>query len=112
MNAGTSPRPFPSGLIHTGSNSEAIVTGYRPLVDLAAVNSCEIDGRVLTLASTGWTYKRAFFLYDQVTGTLWYPKQKGLMGIQGKKIDARGCQTQNPDYLSRSPCCTAAGCFF
>jgi len=52
-------------------------------VDLAAVYSREIDGRVLTLAPSGWTYKRTFVLYDNETGTLWYPYSKGLMGIQG-----------------------------
>jgi hypothetical protein len=52
-------------------------------VDLAAVYSREIDGRVLTLAPSGWTYKRTFVLYDKETGTLWYPYAHGLMGIQG-----------------------------
>jgi hypothetical protein len=50
---------------------------------LAAVYSREIDGRVLVLAPSGWTYKRTFVLYDKETGTLWYPYDKGLMGIQG-----------------------------
>ncbi len=45
--------------------------------------SREIDGRTLTLAPSGWTYKRTFVLYDQETGTLWYPDRKGLKGIQG-----------------------------
>jgi len=52
-------------------------------VDLAAVYSREIDGRKLTLAPSGWTYKNTFVLYDKETGTLWYPYRKGLMGIQG-----------------------------
>ena len=45
--------------------------------------SREIDGRPLTLAPSGWTYKRTFVLYDKETGTLWYPYEEGLMGIQG-----------------------------
>jgi hypothetical protein len=52
-------------------------------VDLAAVYSRETDGKVLTLAPSGWTYKRTFVLYDKETGTLWYPYKEGLMGIQG-----------------------------
>jgi hypothetical protein len=52
-------------------------------VGLAAVYSREIDGKVLTLAPSGWTYKRTFVLYDKETGTLWYPYKEGLMGIQG-----------------------------
>jgi hypothetical protein len=47
------------------------------------VYSRELDGRVLTLAPSGWTYKRTFVLYDKETGSLWYPYQNGLMGIQG-----------------------------
>jgi hypothetical protein len=47
------------------------------------VYSREIDGKILTLAPSGWTYKRTFVLYDKETGTLWYPKKDGLMGIQG-----------------------------
>lgn len=50
---------------------------------MTAVYSREIDGRVLTLAPSGWTYKRTFVLYDKETGSLWYPGKKGLMGIQG-----------------------------
>ena len=52
-------------------------------MDLAAVYSRQIDGRNLTLAPSGWTYKYTFVLYDKETGTLWYPNEKGLMGIQG-----------------------------
>ncbi len=43
-----------------------------------------IDGEILTLAASGWTYKNTFVLYDKESGTLWYPSDKGLMGIQGK----------------------------
>ena len=56
---------------------------FRPLVDLAAVYSREIDGKMLTIAPSGWTYKRTFVLYDKETGTLWYPENDGLLGIQG-----------------------------
>jgi len=48
------------------------------------VYSREIDGELLTIAPSGWTYKNTFVLYDRKTGTLWYPYKKGLMGIQGK----------------------------
>jgi hypothetical protein len=47
------------------------------------VYSRQIDGRNLTLAPSGWTYNDTFILYDKETGSLWYPKEKGLMGIQG-----------------------------
>jgi hypothetical protein len=48
------------------------------------VYSRRIDGQVLTLVPSGWTYNNTFVLYDRETGTLWYPDRKGLMGIQGK----------------------------
>jgi hypothetical protein len=43
-----------------------------------------MDGRVLTIVPSGWTYKNTFVLYDRETGTLWYPYRKGLKGIQGR----------------------------
>ena len=46
--------------------------------------SREIDGRTLTLAPSGWTYDNTFVLYDRETGTLWYPYERGLKGIQGE----------------------------
>jgi Protein of unknown function (DUF3179) len=58
-------------------------------VDLAAVYSREIDGKVLTLAPSGWTYNRTFVLYDRETNSLWYPFEKGLVGIQGKYFNRR-----------------------
>jgi hypothetical protein len=38
----------------------------------------------LTLTPSGWTYKDVFVLYDRESGTLWYPYDDGLMGIQGQ----------------------------
>lgn len=51
--------------------------------------SREIDGQALTLAPSGWTYRRTFVLYDKETGTLWYPDRGSLMGIQGKHFKRR-----------------------
>jgi hypothetical protein len=48
------------------------------------VYSRQIDGQTLTLTPSGWTYDRTFVLYDRETGSLWYPYEKGLMGIQGE----------------------------
>jgi hypothetical protein len=53
------------------------------------VYSREIDGRTLTLAPSGWTYKRTFVLYDKETGSLWYPEDNGLVGIQGVYFQRR-----------------------
>ena len=51
--------------------------------------SREIDGQTLTLAPSGWTYKRTFVLYDKETQTLWYPLPgtSGLTGISGPLAD-------------------------
>jgi hypothetical protein len=38
----------------------------------------------LILAPSGWTYQNTFVLYDKETGTLWYPRDEGLKGIQGR----------------------------
>ena len=46
--------------------------------------SREIDGRILTIAPSGWTYKNVFVLYDKETISLWYPTRKGLKAIQGE----------------------------
>ena len=43
----------------------------------------EIDGKTITISPSGWTYKRTFVLVDMETGSLWYPGNGGLMGIQG-----------------------------
>ena len=45
--------------------------------------SREIDGKPITISPSGWTYQRTFVLVDKETGSLWYPKKGGLMGIQG-----------------------------
>ena len=53
------------------------------MVNLTAVYSRELNGKTLTIAPSGWTYKNTFVLYDKETESLWYPYKKGLMGIQG-----------------------------
>ncbi|GAB6193152.1 hypothetical protein JCM39068_29010 [Desulfocastanea catecholica] len=42
-----------------------------------------LNGRDLTLAPSGWTYKNTFVLYDKETKSLWYPYKKGFRGICG-----------------------------
>ena len=47
--------------------------------------SREIDGKVLTLGASGWTYFSTFVLYDRETWTMWFPLEGtgGLTGIAG-----------------------------
>ncbi|MBT4496911.1 MAG: DUF3179 domain-containing protein [Gemmatimonadetes bacterium] len=51
--------------------------------------SREIDGKVLSLEASGWTYRKTFVLYDRETGTLWYPlpDRAGLTGVAGPLED-------------------------
>lgn len=47
--------------------------------------SRKIDGKVLTLASSGWTYDDLFILYDYETESMWYelPGTNALTCIAG-----------------------------
>jgi len=55
------------------------------------VYSREIDGQILTLSASGWTYRYTFVLYDRETESLWYhlPGENGLTGISGFYADRR-----------------------
>ncbi len=39
----------------------------------------ELDGQILTLAATGWTWHDTFVLWDHETGSLWF----GGIGDEG-----------------------------
>ena len=47
--------------------------------------SREIDGQILTLSASGWTYRLTSVLYDYETESLWYhlPGTDGLTCIGG-----------------------------
>ena len=51
--------------------------------------SRELDGEVLTLGASGWTYLSTFVLYDSETWTMWFPVEgeQGLTGIAGRWAD-------------------------
>ena len=46
--------------------------------------SRELDGEVLTLSASGWTYNFTFVLFDYETETLWYHIGESLQGIGGE----------------------------
>ena len=50
-----------------------------------------IDGKVLTLAPSGWTYDDTFVLYDWETESLWYHLngEDGLTCISGEFMDRK-----------------------
>ncbi len=77
-------------------------------MDLAAVYSRQIDGRILTLIPSGWTYDNTFVLYDKETGSLWYPYSDGLMSIQGvyfkrKLQEVSSEDTRWKDWVQKHP---------
>jgi hypothetical protein len=49
------------------------------------VYSREIDGKVLTLSASGWTYNRLFVLYDYESESIWYnlPYTNALACVAG-----------------------------
>jgi hypothetical protein len=74
------------------------------------VYSREIDGQVLTLSASGWTYKSTFVLYDYETESLWYhlSGESGLTCISGefadrKLVEYNSVQTRWSDWVSTNP---------
>jgi len=59
------------------------------LVELTAVYSREIDGQILNLSASGWTYNSTFVLFDYETESIWYHLSgtDGLTCISGKYAD-------------------------
>ena len=53
--------------------------------------SREIDGEILTLSASGWTYRRTFVLFDYETESLWYHRvgDNALSCISGHYADRR-----------------------
>ena len=51
--------------------------------------SREIDGKVLTLSASGWTYRSTFVLYDYETDSMWYHLEgdNSLTSITGVYAD-------------------------
>ncbi|MBD3180574.1 MAG: DUF3179 domain-containing protein [Candidatus Latescibacteria bacterium] len=56
---------------------------------MAAVSSREIDGNVLTLSASGWTYGTRFVLYDYQTWSMWFCMDSSCSytGITGSYSD-------------------------
>ena len=50
-----------------------------------------IDGKILTLSASGWTYRLTFVLYDYETESIWYhlPGEDGLTCIGGFYADRK-----------------------
>jgi len=55
------------------------------------VYSREIDGKILNLSASGWTYRSTFVLYDFETESIWYHLSgtDGLTCISGQYADRK-----------------------
>jgi hypothetical protein len=55
------------------------------------VYSREIDGEILTLSASGWTYRNTFVLFDYETESMWYHLSgtDGLTCISGTYADRK-----------------------
>jgi len=55
------------------------------------VYSREIDGKILTLSASGWTYRSTFVLYDYETESMWYhlDGEDGLTCVSGFYADRK-----------------------
>jgi hypothetical protein len=74
------------------------------------VYSGEINGQILTISASGWTYDRTFVLYDYETESLWYhmPGEDGLICIRGfyagqKLEEFMSTQTRWRDWFAENP---------
>ncbi len=72
--------------------------------------SREIDGQILTISASGWTYDWTFVLYDYETESLWYhmPGEDGLTCISGTYADRKleefqSTQTRWSNWLAENP---------
>lgn len=76
---------------------------------MTAVYSREIDGQILELGASGWTYDYTFVLYDKKSDTIWYPIGDELVCIggefEGKKLAQIYKITQHSwkDWESENP---------
>jgi hypothetical protein len=74
------------------------------------VYSRVIDGQVLTLSASGWTYRNTFVLFDYETESMWYhlPGDRGLTGISGfykdrKLEELESVHVRWEEWFSRNP---------
>ena len=63
---------------------------------MAVVYSREIDGKILTLAPSGWTYgqyasRSTFVLMDKETDSLWFPSGEQGCAIPLEPVGESGC---------------------
>jgi hypothetical protein len=74
------------------------------------VYSRKIDGNILNLSASGWTYRRTFVLFDFETESIWYHLSgtDGLTCISGEYADRRleefaSSRTRWSDWVATHP---------
>jgi len=60
----------------------------------------EIDGKVTTFGTTGYTYRNTFLLYDRKTKSIWYPHKPGEMNaLSGQQLGSALPYLAKPDQI-------------
>jgi hypothetical protein len=54
-------------------DGQPVAVIYCPLCDSFGTYGRVLDGEILTIAASGWTWHRIFVLQDYETGSLWFP---------------------------------------
>jgi hypothetical protein len=64
-------------------NDIPLAIAYLPLVQKHMAYQRTVDGKPISLGTSGYVYQGAFVLYDRGTDSLWYPSDEGLAAITG-----------------------------
>ena len=56
---------------------------------MSVVYGREIDGKLTTFGTTGYTYRNTFVLYDRATESVWYPRVRGEFNAISGRLKGR-----------------------
>lgn len=79
--------------IYPGETNQYLAVTFCPLANYAAAFNREIDGSIIALTTSGWTYGQnigssTFVLADKGTRSLWFPSGSSLLCIGGAYADS------------------------
>ncbi len=70
---------------------------------MSVVYGREIDGKLTTFGTTGYTYQNTFLLYDRKTESVWYPlNPKEMSAVSGKLAGSALPFLSEPDPMPLS----------
>jgi hypothetical protein len=88
----------------------AVVVAYCPLVMKIMLYERTLDGELVSLGTSGYTFERMHVLYDRRTDSLWLPRPDGLTAISGplagkvlRRVDDPVERTNWGDWQRRHP---------